>query len=198
MGAGAAARESFWRTQLPPTSFQGNTPSLISGWMSFLLLKICSLCGLKYIPAFDQIFLERRATTQRPTPGQEKGSGRQIPPTLPSLPLSELTIICVLAAAQRKSSISGDRGFLQASHRNGARAGTALRIGELLPLQTSPWSRSTDWRTPFTPSFALETGYGLVSSFYTILARTELRESSSRTICTRSFDSFDSRTTSLI
>ena len=158
MGAGAAARESFWRTQHPPTSFQGNTPSLIFGWMSFLLFKKLFPVWIKYFPAFDQIFLARRATTQRPTEGsgQEEGSGQQIPPTLPSLPLSELTIICVLVAAQRKSSIpiggelspnfASDLHYkLANSFYSISRIGTALRAGEPFLLHLSLWSRSTEW-----------------------------------------------------
>ena len=97
----------------------------------------------------------------------------------------------MLVAAQRKSSISDDRRSSQASNRNSAHTKTAPRNGELLPLQPPSRSRPATWRTLFTPSFALEWGYGLVSCFYTILARTDSRDSSSRTICTCSFDILD-------
>ena len=158
-GAGIAARESFWRTQLPLTRFRGNAPPLFIffGWMSFLLSKMFPV-WIKYFPAFDQIFLARRAITQRPTEtrGQEEDLGHQTPLTLPSLPLSELTIICVLVAAQRKSSIpvGGELSPSSASELlyklantfySITHIGTALQARELCLLHPSHWSRATGW-----------------------------------------------------
>ena len=88
--------------------------------------------------------------------GQEEGLGRQIPPTLLSLPLSELTIICVLVAAQRKSSmpVGGELSpgsalellyKLPSTFYSIIHFGTALQAGELCLLHPSHWSRATGW-----------------------------------------------------
>ena len=161
---------------------------------------------IKYFPAFDQIFLARRSTTQRPTEmtGLEEGLGHQIPPTLLSPPLSDLTIICVLVATQRKSSIpvggelspSSALGLLcklASTFYSIIHFGAALRAEELF----------------FTPSIALGPRYRLVSSVYSIFrAAAALRagepfllhpclDGAARSICSRSFGSFRSKTESL-
>ena len=122
--------------------------------------------------------------------GQEEDLGHQSPPTLPSLPLSELTIICVLVAAQRKSSLPGG-GELSPSSVSDRRYNRGRATGWLaLFTQSIALESRYGVASPFfTPSFALGPRYGLVSSLYSILAQTEPRGASSMTICSRSFES---------
>ena len=115
------------------------------------------------------------------------GIKKQNPHSFPPFLFSELTCLCVLVAAQRKSSISDDRSSSQAQTES-ARKSKQRHGRRASPAPTRVESHSTTWRTLFTPSFALEWSYGLVSCFYTILARTDWRDSSSRTICTCSLD----------
>ena len=108
-----------------------------------------SHCVVKNIyPAFDQIPLARRATTQ----GQEKwhfqaeGARNKFLPLLPpSIPPGRRLFACLWQhkeKAQYRPAVS----FLRAPHR----------------------ICDSTWRALFTPSLASEPRYGLASSFYPI------------------------------
>ena len=170
-------------------------PICFSFWLDELTIqpKNCHPC-LKLFTDFDQIPLAVRAI-QKQEPGRQEGRGftKTDPPTFsPHLSRAD-TSLCACGSTKKKLNI-GRPKLLSSSIPKQRHIETAPRTGELFPFQPSSRNRDTAWRTLFTPSFALETGYGLVSSFYTILARTESRESSSRTIGTCSSDNLVSRT----